>query len=132
MGPQENGTFNPSDGADPSDSPDGLLAALGETEESSRAAGVPSACVLEDVSVSADGSAILSDVTLSIPGGACTVIMGPSGSGKSTLLRAAAGLVVPDGGRVTILGSDPNHIGDRELEHLRTINGFVFHDGALW
>lgn len=95
-------------------------------------ADLPAACSLEGVTVAFEDADVLDDVTLHFPAEACTVIMGPSGSGKSTLLKAAAGLAVPERGRVDILGVDPARAGDRELESLRRRNGFVFQDGALW
>lgn len=130
-----------------------LLAALGEsttedTEDASSTAVVtpeeelpindrPSehespACRLVGISVVANGDDILQDVSIDFPAHACTVIMGPSGSGKSTLLKTVAGLIVPDSGYVEILGADPSHATDRELERLRVRNGFVFQDDALW
>jgi len=48
----------------------------------------------------------LSDVSLDIPDGSLTALLGPSGSGKSTLLRVIAGLERPDAGRVEIHGQD--------------------------
>jgi sulfate transport system ATP-binding protein len=48
----------------------------------------------------------LSDVSLDIPDGSLTALLGPSGSGKSTLLRVIAGLELPDAGRVEIHGVD--------------------------
>src|SRR5213592_4935861 len=48
----------------------------------------------------------LDDVSLAIPSGSLTVLLGPSGSGKSTLLRVIAGLEVPDAGEVTIFETD--------------------------
>lgn len=93
---------------------------------------LPPACTLTDVTVSFEDEDVLDDVTVSFPAHACTVIMGPSGSGKSTLLKAAAGLAVLDHGSVEILGVDPAHAPDGELEALRSHNGFVFQDGALW
>ncbi|MBI3098209.1 MAG: ABC transporter ATP-binding protein [Planctomycetes bacterium] len=42
----------------------------------------------------------LSDVSLSVAPGTCTVLIGPSGGGKTTLLRCVAGLEEPDGGSV--------------------------------
>jgi phospholipid/cholesterol/gamma-HCH transport system ATP-binding protein len=90
------------------------------------------ACRLTDVTVRHGDTTILSNVTIDFPGDACTVIMGPSGSGKTSLLKAAAGLLMPDGGRVEILGIDPWNASDRELESLRARNGFVFQDSGLW
>jgi sulfate/thiosulfate transport system ATP-binding protein len=48
----------------------------------------------------------LDDVTLEVPDGGLTALLGPSGSGKSTLLRIIAGLEAPDQGTVRIAGKD--------------------------
>jgi sulfate/thiosulfate transport system ATP-binding protein len=48
----------------------------------------------------------LDDVSVEIPGGSLTALLGPSGSGKSTLLRVIAGLERPDAGAVEIDGRD--------------------------
>src|SRR3981081_2993085 len=48
----------------------------------------------------------LEDVTLEVPEGSLTALLGPSGSGKSTLLRIIAGLESPDAGAISIDGSD--------------------------
>jgi sulfate transport system ATP-binding protein len=53
------------------------------------------------------GSAVALDgVTLEVPGGSLTALLGPSGGGKSTLLRVIAGLETPDTGTVEIDGED--------------------------
>jgi phospholipid/cholesterol/gamma-HCH transport system ATP-binding protein len=92
----------------------------------------PAACRLTDVSVSHGDTGILFDVTIDFPRNACTVIMGPSGSGKTTLLKTAAGLLMPDRGRIEILGIDPWTASDRAVDSLRARNGFVFQDDGLW
>jgi sulfate/thiosulfate transport system ATP-binding protein len=51
----------------------------------------------------------LDDVSVAIPEGSLTALLGPSGSGKSTLLRVIAGLEDPDGGQVLL--------GDEEVTH---------------
>jgi sulfate transport system ATP-binding protein len=48
----------------------------------------------------------LDDVSVAVPAGSLTALLGPSGSGKSTLLRIIAGLERPDTGRVVIDGHD--------------------------
>jgi sulfate/thiosulfate transport system ATP-binding protein len=48
----------------------------------------------------------LEDVSMDVPDGSLTALLGPSGSGKSTLLRAIAGLEDLDSGRVVISGED--------------------------
>ena len=48
----------------------------------------------------------LDGVSLDVPAGSLTALLGPSGSGKSTLLRIVAGLERPDGGVVYIAGED--------------------------
>ena len=90
------------------------------------------ACRAVDLTVSFDQTLVVDHVSVAFPATACTVIMGPSGSGKSMLLKAAAGLIVPTEGHVEILGVDPAKASLRELEEVRSRNGFVFQDGALW
>jgi sulfate transport system ATP-binding protein len=69
----------------------------------------------------------LHDVTLEVPEGSLTALLGPSGSGKSTLLRIIAGLEDPDRGQVMIDGSDVTAARPQE----RGI-GFVFQHYAAF
>ncbi|WP_435973321.1 ABC transporter ATP-binding protein [Streptomyces sp. Qhu_M48] len=48
----------------------------------------------------------LDAVSLTVPAGSLTAVVGPSGSGKSSLLAVAATLVTPDRGRVVVAGTD--------------------------
>jgi putative ABC transport system ATP-binding protein len=69
----------------------------------------------------------LRGVSLSIPRGDLTAVMGPSGSGKSTLLHVLAGLDLPDAGTVEIEGEEITQLGDRALTLMRRRRiGFVF------
>jgi sulfate transport system ATP-binding protein len=69
----------------------------------------------------------LHDVSLHVPDGSLTALLGPSGSGKSTLLRVIAGLEAPDAGRVQIGGNDvtTRSVQEREV-------GFVFQHYAAF
>jgi putative ABC transport system ATP-binding protein len=69
----------------------------------------------------------LRGVSLEVPRGQFTAVMGPSGSGKSTLMHLLAGLDTPSAGTVRIGGEDITAMGDRRLTKLRRTHiGFVF------
>jgi len=69
----------------------------------------------------------LRGVTVDIPEGQFTAVMGPSGSGKSTLMHILAGLDRPTDGSVTIAGREITTMGDQELTLLRREHiGFIF------
>ncbi len=62
--------------------------------------------VVEGLSVSYGPVQALQDVSLTVPPGQVTAVIGANGAGKSTLLRTLAGLVRPETGRVTFNGED--------------------------
>jgi len=69
----------------------------------------------------------LDGVSLEVPRGSYTAIMGPSGSGKSTLMNLVGCLDTPTEGTVVVGGQDVGTLGDRERTRLRgTEVGFVF------
>jgi lipoprotein-releasing system ATP-binding protein len=75
---------------------------------------------------------VLAGVSLSMKRGEAAAIMGPSGVGKSTLLYIAGGLEPPTSGRVTLDGSDPHRLGEKELAEFRNQKvGFLFQDHCL-
>jgi sulfate transport system ATP-binding protein len=69
----------------------------------------------------------LHDVSIEIPSGSLTALLGPSGGGKSTLLRVIAGLERPDTGRVEIDGTEAT-----ALPPQRRGVGFVFQHYAAF
>jgi sulfate transport system ATP-binding protein len=69
----------------------------------------------------------LNDVSVEIPSGSLTALLGPSGSGKSTLLRVIAGLERPDAGSVEIDGRDATNLAPQ-----RRGVGFVFQHYAAF
>ncbi|MFD7338112.1 ABC transporter ATP-binding protein [Streptomyces violascens] len=71
--------------------------------------------------------AALDGVTIGLPRGTFTAVMGPSGSGKSTFLHCAAGLDRPTSGTVLLDGVDLSPLKERELTKLRRERiGFIF------
>ncbi|HEY9409960.1 MAG TPA: ABC transporter ATP-binding protein [Jiangellaceae bacterium] len=69
----------------------------------------------------------LDDVSLDLPAGSFTAIMGPSGSGKSTFLHCAAGLDRPTSGAVWLGDTDLTRLRERQLTAVRRDRlGFVF------
>jgi sulfate transport system ATP-binding protein len=69
----------------------------------------------------------LDDVSVDIPSGSLTALLGPSGGGKSTLLRIIAGLENPDSGTVEIAGQDSTRLPPQH----RNV-GFVFQHYAAF
>jgi sulfate/thiosulfate transport system ATP-binding protein len=74
-----------------------------------------------------NGFVALDDVSVTVPDGSLTALLGPSGGGKSTLLRVIAGLEQPDGGTVVISGEDvtAQTVQERDI-------GFVFQHYAAF
>ncbi|MEU8678971.1 ABC transporter ATP-binding protein [Streptomyces sp. NPDC048560] len=76
---------------------------------------------------SAGAVTALDDVSLTIPAGTFTAVMGPSGSGKSTLLQCTAGLDRPTSGQILLGDTDLTGLSERKLTLLRRDRiGFVF------
>jgi putative ABC transport system ATP-binding protein len=69
----------------------------------------------------------LRGVSLEVPQGQLTAVMGPSGSGKSTLMHILAGLDKPTEGSVQIAGTSIQELNDNDLTKLRREHiGFIF------
>ncbi len=83
--------------------------------------------IVRDVNKSFGDFAALTDVSVEIPSGSLTALLGPSGGGKSTLLRVIAGLEKPDSGLVEIEGRDATQLPAQD----RGV-GFVFQHYAAF
>jgi phospholipid/cholesterol/gamma-HCH transport system ATP-binding protein len=75
---------------------------------------------------------IWEDVSLTLPAGEISVLLGPSGTGKSVFLKCLIGLLKPENGSITIEGKDITKIKERELYEIRKLFGVLFQDGALF
>ena len=75
---------------------------------------------------------IFNDLSLSIPRGKVTAIMGPSGIGKTTLLKLIGGQLRPESGRVLVDGQDFQQLSRDELFNARAKMGMLFQSGALF
>jgi phospholipid/cholesterol/gamma-HCH transport system ATP-binding protein len=74
---------------------------------------------------------ILKNISLSIPKGMTTVILGGSGCGKSTLLKHLIGLLKPTKGKINILDNDITAMNEDRLNEVRRKMGILFQGAAL-
>ena len=74
---------------------------------------------------------ILNNISLSIPRGKTTVILGGSGCGKSTLLKHLIRLLKPTRGSILINGKDITRMDEEELNEVRKKMGVLFQGSAL-
>jgi phospholipid/cholesterol/gamma-HCH transport system ATP-binding protein len=87
---------------------------------------------LTDLEKSFGTQVVLDKLTLSIPEGKITAIIGPSGEGKSVLLKHIIGLLQPDNGTVTIDGELITGMGRNDLNRVREKFGMLFQGAALF
>jgi phospholipid/cholesterol/gamma-HCH transport system ATP-binding protein len=87
---------------------------------------------IEGLTKSFGRQVIWEDVTLTIPKGEISVMLGPSGTGKSVFLKHLIGLLRPDRGHVYIEGMDVPNVSEKKLYEVRKMFGVLFQDGALF
>lgn len=78
------------------------------------------------------GQPVWSDISLTLPAGEISVLLGPSGTGKSVFLKTLVGLLRPDAGSIWIEGKDLPRLSERALYEVRKLFGVLFQDGALF
>jgi phospholipid/cholesterol/gamma-HCH transport system ATP-binding protein len=88
--------------------------------------------ILESLSKSFGGRGVLQGLSLEIPDGQNTVVIGPSGSGKSVTLKLIVGLLEPDAGSVVVDDVTVHELDREELATLRGRIGYVFQFAALF
>ncbi|GAB2924045.1 hypothetical protein GCM10027047_21380 [Rhodococcus aerolatus] len=87
---------------------------------------------VEGLTKSFGSQKIWQDVTLTLPQGEVSVLLGPSGTGKSVFLKALIGLLRPEEGTIVIDGTDITSCSDKKLYEIRKMFGVLFQDGALF
>jgi phospholipid/cholesterol/gamma-HCH transport system ATP-binding protein len=75
---------------------------------------------------------IWQDVSLTLPPGEISVLLGPSGTGKSVFLKSLVGLLKPDQGHIFIRDVDLVRCKESTLYQTRKLFGVLFQDGALF
>ncbi|MFB0902045.1 MAG: ATP-binding cassette domain-containing protein [Acidimicrobiales bacterium] len=80
---------------------------------------------------SADSAVAVNDLTLTVEAGQRVALIGPSGAGKSTILSLAAGLTLPTGGVVEVMGVDSIVLGRHAHRPTRREIGIISQDFSL-
>lgn len=75
---------------------------------------------------------ILRGLTMGLPEGMVSMILGPSGTGKSVCIKHMVGLLYPDSGDVRVQGQSVPDMRDDDLFAMRKKFGLLFQDGALF
>ena len=86
----------------------------------------------EGVTKSFGSQRIWQNVTLTLPTGEVSVLLGPSGTGKSVFLKSLIGLLRPEQGSIYIDGTNIMTCSSKELYEIRKLFGVLFQDGALF
>jgi phospholipid/cholesterol/gamma-HCH transport system ATP-binding protein len=86
----------------------------------------------ENVSLAFEDNEVLREVSFTLHRGEIVVLFGVTGTGKTLLLKLALGLLKPDSGRITVLGTDITDLPETELFALREKIGMVFQEMALF
>lgn len=87
---------------------------------------------VENLTKSFGSQLIWGDVSLTLPAGEISVMLGPSGTGKSVFLKSLIGLLKPDEGHIHIEGVDIATCKEKDLYEIRKLFGVLFQDGAMF
>jgi phospholipid/cholesterol/gamma-HCH transport system ATP-binding protein len=87
---------------------------------------------VKDLTKSFGPQTVLENITMDIPKGKITLILGPSGTGKSVFLKHIVGLLKPDKGEIWIGDKNIPALSEKELYEVRRKFGVLFQDGALF
>ena len=87
---------------------------------------------IKNITFKREERVIYDDISLSIPKGKVTAIMGPSGIGKTTLLRLIGGQLKPEQGQILFDGQDIPQLSRKSLYQTRKRMSMLFQSGALF
>lgn len=87
---------------------------------------------VEGLTKSFGSQRIWENVTMDIPAGEVSVLLGPSGTGKSVFLKSLIGLLRPERGKIIVDGINIIDCSAKELYEIRKLFGVMFQDGALF
>ncbi len=87
---------------------------------------------IREVSLRLKGKSVLRDVSLVVPHGQVSALIGPGASGKSVLLKVMAGLLAPDAGTVRVGSEQITGMTAIELARTRKSIGMLFQNNALF
>jgi len=87
---------------------------------------------VRNVTFSRGGRCIFDNLSLSVPQGKITAIMGPSGIGKTTLLRLIGGQIAPESGEILFDGENIPAMSRSRLFTVRKRMSMLFQSGALF
>lgn len=87
---------------------------------------------IQNITFSRADRIIYDDISIQIPKGKITAIMGPSGIGKTTMLRLIGGQLTPDKGDITFAGESIPKMNRKKLYHTRKAISMLFQSGALF
>jgi phospholipid/cholesterol/gamma-HCH transport system ATP-binding protein len=90
------------------------------------------AIVFDNVGLSFGENEVLRGISFHLPFGETKALFGVAGAGKSAILKLALGLLKPDYGSITVLGSDVSGMPEEDLFELRRKIGMVFQESALF
>lgn len=90
------------------------------------------AVIFDKVSFAFDDHVVFRDLSLEIPRGSMTILLGGSGEGKSVMLKLILGLLRPDEGTIFVHGQRIDRLTEPELMKVRANIGMLFQESALF
>jgi phospholipid/cholesterol/gamma-HCH transport system ATP-binding protein len=87
---------------------------------------------IRDLAISFGEQQVLKGISLELFKGENLVVLGKSGTGKSVLIKCISRLLIPDDGKITVLGKEITGLQGKELAETRKKIGFLFQSGALY